>query len=113
MTVVCFGDITPQKDISTIYVTIVVIMCFFMVGNIIGNIGDLLGRIDAASAELKTRTDQFDVFALSHKLPDFLIQRVKLYLNELYQKKKGINTAKIMKVFPDTLKNQVMMHLFT
>ena len=32
----CFGDITPQKDLATIYVIIVVIMCFFMVGNIIG-----------------------------------------------------------------------------
>ena len=71
------------------------------------------GRIDAASAELKTRSDQFDAFAKSHGLPEVLTQRVKLYLNELYQAKKGINTAKIMADFPPALKNQVMMHLFT
>ena len=42
-----------------------------------------------------------------------LIQRTYLYLNELYQTNKGINTGKIMKDFPPALKNQVMMHLFS
>ena len=45
MTVVCFSDITSQNN-----------LCFFMVGIIIGNIGDLLGRIDAALFELNGRT---------------------------------------------------------
>lgn len=64
MTVVCFGDITPQKDLPTIYVILVVIMCFFMVGNIIGNIGDLLGMSQVDTFEVASSPCCCDVLFL-------------------------------------------------
>ena len=107
MTVVCFGDVTPQTDYTTCFVVIMTIIGFFVIANIIGNISDLLSRMDADVAILKEKLDLFEHYASQHQLPQKLADRVRKYLTHVYYSQKGVETTSVIAELPKSLRNEV------
>jgi len=107
LTVVCFGDITPKTTGETVFTMAVLLIGFFFIAALIGNIVFLMTNMDASAVALARKIQSFRQFCNRNVLPDTVRERVIKFQNHQHDVSHGIDSRAILHDLPQALRVQV------
>lgn len=111
ITDVGYGDITPKNSREMIYASFAMLLGFAFYGYLIGNIAFLLSKKDPAKAHFLENIEQLSTTVKYRKLPADLQKRIYNYYFYKWKKRFGYDESSFLKGLPNSLKNEVSLHL--
>ena len=111
LTVVCYGDIVAHSPAETMWVIVVCVIGFFLVGNVIGSMATLIQNMDREAAQHQRKLDHFFIFSTAQDLPTRLQNRVLQYYDYHFEHTRGMDEVEILKGLPTSLRRHIVMHL--
>ncbi len=111
LTTIGYGDIVPQTNPQRIFTMIVMIIGAGLYGYIIGNITNLLSKVDYAKAVFTEKMEKIHIFLNYRKVPEDLKAKIFGYYDFIWQNRRGYDETSIMEELPEALRLKVAMFL--
>lgn len=111
ITTVGYGDITPQNSLQIAYTIFVEILGVGTYGYLIGKIASFLSKRDPAKSRYLTNMENLTALVKLRRLPLELQKRIRNYYTYMYKQRMGYDEGKFLEGLPDSLKNEVAIHL--
>jgi len=112
LTTVGYGDITPNDNVpERLFVILVEILGVVLYGYVIGTITSVLANINPAKAEHISKLEHLSAFSRYHQLPRAIRRRIFDYYQHVWRHRVGRDEWLFVESLPETLRNEVSVHL--
>jgi len=111
LTSVGYGDITPVTSPQTIYTMGVMILGVGVYGYVIGNVANLLSKLDLARAEFSATIERLAAFMRYRNVPRPLRRRIYEYYAYLWENRMGCDEARALADLPPSLRTELSVVL--
>ncbi len=111
LSTVGYGDITPENNSQIIYTIFVMVLGVGIYGYIIGKIAGILSKKDPSKAIYIANLEKLTALVQLRKIPIELQERIRNFYSYMYQKRLGYDESSFLQGLPDTLRNEVSLHL--
>mmetsp|Transcript_44297 Transcript_44297/g.140960 ORF Transcript_44297/g.140960 Transcript_44297/m.140960 type:complete len:872 (+) Transcript_44297:215-2830(+) len=112
LTTVGYGDIVPQTVAEVQYAIVVQILGSVVFAVIFGNVAVLISSFDAAYSRYRDRMDRVNEFIDNNEIPSELRDRMRAYVDYLWNINKGLNVRDMVTELPDALKSEIYLHMY-
>lgn len=111
LTSVGYGDITPQTAAEKLYAMLLMILGVGVYGFVIGNVANLLSKIDMIKATYQSNIDRLSGFLRYRDVPADLRQRIFEYFAYLWEKRRGYDESMVLAELPPSLRTELSLIL--
>lgn len=111
LTTVGYGDITPKTDAQTVYTMMVMMLGVGVYGLIIGNIANMLAKIDMVKARYTEKIDGLSSFLRYRKIPAHIQDRIYDYYSYLWENRMGYDESRVLADLPPSLQEELSLVL--
>jgi voltage-gated potassium channel len=111
LTTIGYGDITPTTTIQYMYVILIMLMGAGLYGFIIGNIANIIAKMDVTKTQFMEKVDNISNFLKYRNIPNNLQKRINDYYDYLWESRRGFEESNLLDDLPISLKTQVSFFL--
>ena len=111
MTTVGYGDLTPQTGTERSYSIIVMILGATVFGYIVGNVSQMVGRLDVGAVRQREQMDHIKNYMIEQDLPRKMRFRIERFFEFYYQRTSIFDEKRILRDLPPTLRRDVVIHI--
>jgi voltage-gated potassium channel len=111
LTTVGYGDVTPATPNQTIYTMVVMLLGVGVYGYIIGNVANLLARMDMAKTQYTASLDRLASFFRYRRVPAPLQHHIFAYYRYLWENRMGYDESSVLDDLPPTLRRELSLVL--
>ncbi|RHY29584.1 hypothetical protein DYB32_005028 [Aphanomyces invadans] len=112
VTAMDYRDIHPASNIETYYTCLACFGGFFFVGQVIGQLTSIIVHMDKEANEFDERIENFDEYARSQNLPQFLLERGHQYFEYQFDCTRGMEADVIFSELPHSLRMKLFYDLY-
>jgi len=103
LTTVGYGDVTPTTVNQTIYTMVVMLLGVGVYGYVIGNVANLLAKMDMARAQYVATIERMTGFLRYRRVPAPLQREIYAYYKYLWDNRLGYDESSVLDDLPPTL----------
>jgi CRP-like cAMP-binding protein len=111
LTTVGYGDVTPSTTGQTIYTMIVMFLGVGIYGYIIGNVTNLLTKVDLLEARHKNKMEGLNGFLRYRNVSEGIQKRINEYYRHLWDNRMGFDEGQLMSELPPSLQQELSLAL--
>ena len=108
-----YGDVTASSDIERLFT----IMCMFLgamiYATIFGTLTTVIQNLDRSANKYKDRVSTIKDFVTSNRLPPFIGQRLRAYLDASWNMRKRMAMSEVLNGVPELVSAEIMMFMFS
>jgi CRP-like cAMP-binding protein len=108
MTTVGYGDIVPVNSLESIFASVVVLVGGLAYPAVVGAMAVLMGTIDAARMQFKTKMSDLSKYMQYKGFPPQLQDRITRYHDYIWTRQHGVDEDQILEELPFTLRTQII-----
>lgn len=106
-----YGDVTPTTPIQTIYTMVVMLLGVGVYGYVIGNVANLLAKMDMARAQYVATMERVTGFLRYRRVPAPLQREIYAYYKYLWENRMGYDEASVLDDLPPALHAELSLVL--
>jgi voltage-gated potassium channel len=107
LTTVGYGDITPSTQAQMLYTMLVMVLGVGVYGYVIGNVANVLSKIDTIKANYQSSLDRLAGFFRYRNIPVTLQQRVFSYYDYLWEKRIWYDESTVLADLPPSIQREL------
>ncbi|UCH26945.1 MAG: cyclic nucleotide-binding domain-containing protein [Trueperaceae bacterium] len=107
LTTVGYGDITPITEAGMLYSMLVMVLGVGVYGYVIGNVANVLSKIDTVKATYQSSLDRLAGFFRYRNIPVSLQHRVFDYYDHLYEKRIWYDESTVLADLPPSIRQEL------
>jgi voltage-gated potassium channel len=111
LTTVGYGDVTPQTANQAVYTMIVMLLGVGVYGYVIGNVANLLSKMDMARAQYVATIERVTGFLRYRLVPAPLQREIYAYYKYLWENRMGYDEASVLDDLPPSLSAELSLVL--
>lgn len=111
LTTVGYGDVLPTNSLQKLYAIGVMLLGVGLYAFLVGNIASLITNLDPLRAAHVQQSERLDAFMRYRGLPMPLRQRVRTYLDYVWEERLVVDEEATLAVLPPGLRQEVSLHL--
>ena len=111
MTTVGYGDLTPQTGTERTYSIIVMILGATVFGYIVGNVSQMVGRLDVGAVRQREQLARIKNYMIEQDLPRHMRVRIERFFEFYYQRTSIFDETRILRDLPPVLRRNVVIHI--
>ncbi|KAK3083375.1 hypothetical protein FSP39_021037 [Pinctada imbricata] len=111
LTSVGFGNVSANTNAEKVFSVCAMLIGAMMHAVVFGNVTAIIQRMYARRANYHSKTKDLKDFFRTHHIPKRLKHRMQEYFQTMWSMNNGIDTADILKDFPDELRGEINLHL--
>jgi voltage-gated potassium channel len=111
LTTVGYGDVTPVTTSQTIYTMVVMLLGVGVYGFVIGNVANLLSKVDMARSQYVATVERLTGFLRYRRVPTALQREIHAYYKYVWENRLGYDEASVLEDLPPTLRAELSMVL--
>lgn len=111
MTTVGYGDLTPQTGTERTYSIIVMILGATVFGYIVGNVSQMVGRLDVGAVRQREQLARIKNYMIEQDLPRKMRMRIERFFEFYYQRTSIFDENRILRDLPPNLRRNVVIHI--
>ncbi len=111
LTTVGYGDVTPVTTAQTIYTMVVMLLGVGVYGFVIGNVANLLSKVDMARSQYVATVERLTGFLRYRRVPTALQREIHAYYKYVWENRLGYDEASVLEDLPPTLRAELSMVL--
>jgi voltage-gated potassium channel len=111
LTTVGYGDVTPTTVNQTIYTMVVMLLGVGVYGFVIGNVANLLSKMDMARAQYVATIERVTGFMRYRHVPAPLQREIYAYYKYLWENRMGYDESMVLDELPPSLRGELSLVL--
>ena len=111
LTTVGYGDVTPTSVNQTIYTMVVMLLGVGVYGFVIGNVANLLTKMDMARAQYVATIERVTGFLRYRLVPAPLQREIYAYYKYLWENRMGYDESMVLDELPPSLRGELSLVL--
>jgi len=111
LTTVGYGDVTPSNTSQTIYTMIVMFLGVGVYGYIIGNVTNILTKVDLLESQHNNKMEGLNGFLKYRQVSPVLQQRINEFYNYLWNNRMDFDENQLLSDLPSSLQRELSFEL--
>lgn len=111
LTTVGYGDVTPETTDQAVYTMIVMLLGVGVYGYVIGNVANLLSKIDLARTQYVATIERVTGFLRYRRVPAPLQREIYAYYKYVWENRMGYDEASVLEDLPRSLSAELSLVL--
>jgi len=111
LTTVGYGDVTPTNAPQTIYTMFVMLLGVGVYGFVIGNVANLLSKLDSAKTHYVANMERLSGFLRYRRVPTHLQLHIFDYYRHIWENRMGYDETSVLEDLPPTLRRELSLVL--